>query len=76
MGINPEYSVTASLDLVLLFFGYTHLIPGLNSHLAGLPDVLSTDLLLGFVNPLVELIKRYLVVIVAVSQAEGSEHLP
>jgi len=33
------------------------------------------DLLLGSVNPLVELVKRYVVVIIAVSQAEGSEHL-
>jgi len=74
-GKSAAYSVTASLGLGLLFFGHTHLVPGLDSHLAGLLDVLSADPLLGFVDPLVEFIKRYVVVIIAVSQAEGSEHL-
>jgi len=66
-----------SIASVLLTFAFrnAHLVPSLNCLLACFHDILSADGLLGFADKLVELNQAHVVVVVAISETEGPEHL-
>jgi len=66
-----------SIASVLLTFAFrnAHLVPSLNCLLACFHDVLFADGLFGLADKLVELIQAHVVVVVAISETEGPEHL-